>query len=201
MKPEAMMQKPSVRDWLSAVFPALIWLLLRYAGKNLPPAAQIGLTAGLFVAAIIWYCREKESSSSRHCRSRKGIAVFRLSGKDILLWTGVGIACGLLNRLCFGKSADASSGVPAFLLICVLGPITEEIIYRGLVYERCLRFLPETGAILLNSLLFAVAHGSPAQMAVAFIAGLLFSFARKKTGTVTAPVIMHIIINLSVFLF
>jgi membrane protease YdiL (CAAX protease family) len=38
-------------------------------------------------------------------------------------------------------------------------------------------------------------------MAVAFAAGLLFSLARKKTGTVTAPVIMHILINLSVSLF
>ena len=90
---------------------------------------------------------------------------------------------------------------PAFLLVCVLGPITEEILDRGLVYEHCLRFLPVAGAILLNSLLFAVAHGSPVQMAVAFAAGLLFSLARKKTGTVTAPVIMHILINLSVSLF
>ena len=189
MKPKTAMEKKSVREWISVILPVLIWLLLRYAGRNLPPAAQIVLTGLLLIAAAFLYCRGK------------GIAAFRLSGRDLLLWTGVGIVCGLLNRFCFGKSAEASSGFSAFLLLCVLGPVTEEILYRGLVYERSLRFLPETGAILLNSLLFAVAHGSPVQMAVAFAAGLLFSLARKKTGTVTAPLIMHILLNLSVFLF
>ena len=189
MKPKTAMEKNSIREWISVILPVLIWLLLRYAGRNLPPAAQIGLTGFLLVVAAFLYVREK------------GPAAFRLSGRDLLLWTGVGLICGLLNRFCFGKSAEASPGVPAFLLVCVLGPITEEILYRGLVYEHCLRFLPVAGAILLNSLLFAVAHGSPVQMAVAFAAGLLFSLARKKTGTVTVPVIMHILINLSVSLF
>ena len=189
MKPKTAMEKKSVREWISVILPIMIWLLLRYAGRNLPPAAQIALTGLLLIAAAFLYCHGK------------GIAAFRLSGRDLLLWTGVGIVCGLLNRLCFGKTAEPSSGVSVFLLQCVLGPITEELLYRGLVYERCLRFLPETGAILLNSLLFSVAHSSPVQMAVAFAAGLLFSLARKKTGTVTAPIIMHIIFNLSVFLF
>ena len=189
MKPKTSMEKNSVREWISVILPIVIWLLLRYAGRNLPPAAQMGLTSFLLVAVALLYCHGK------------GPAAFRLSGRDLLLWTGIGVACGLLNRLCFGKSAEASSGVSVFLLQCVLGPVTEELLYRGLVYDRCLHFLPETGAILLNSLLFAVAHGSPVQMAVAFAAGILFSLARKKTGTVTAPATMHILINLSVSLF
>ena len=197
-----MMQKNTIHDWLRAVLPALVWLLLRYAGRNLPPWAEVCLTAVLLVAALCLYCRVYKPFSAAQDRSgNKILSVFRLPAKGWLFWIGIGIACGALNRLCFGKTAETSSGAVAFLLVCLLGPITEEIIYRGLVYEGFLRFLPEAGAIVLNSLLFAAAHSSPAQMAVAFLAGLLFSYARKKTGTVTAPVILHILINLSVFLF
>ena len=186
MKPKTAMEKNSIREWISVILPVLIWLLLRYAGRNLPPAAQIGLTGFLLVVATFLYVREK------------GLAAFRMSGRDLLLWTGVGLICGLLNRFCFGKSAEVSPGVPAFLLVCVLGPITEEILYRGLVYEHCLRFLPVAGAILLNSLLFGLAHGSPVQMLTACVAGILLSLARKKTGTVLAAVLMHMAMNILV---
>lgn len=183
------MWKTGIRDWLPAVLPAAALLLFRYAVKGLPPAAEVCLSCFLLAASAFWYRRKKRS------------AAFRLPVGACLLWTGTGIAFGILNRICFGKPADTSAGMAAFLLLCILGPATEEIVYRGLVYEFCLRFLPAAGAVLLNSLLFAAAHGSPEQMAVAFAAGVLFSFARKKTGTVIVPALMHIMANMAVFLF
>ena len=173
--------------WLYAVLPALILLFFRLAVRTLPPAAEISLMCVAFILAVLWYRRKKKTP------------VFHLSVLQVLLCIGAGAACGTLSWLCFGKPADYSAGIPAFLLLCVLGPATEEIVYRGLVYEQFLRFLPESGAILLNSLLFGVAHGSPVQMVIACIAGILFSLARKKTGTVLASVLMHIVMNVMVF--
>ncbi len=184
----AAMQRSRIPDWLAAVLPALVWLLFRYAGKSLPPAAADIFAWIVPAAAVLWYCRRKKASA------------FRLSFREFLLWTGAGIACGILDRLCLGKPAGADSSVSAFLLMCILGPAAEEVIYRGFVYERCLRFLPLAGALLLNSLLFAAAHGTPAGMAAALIAGILFTLAREKAGTVTASVILHIMVNTVVFL-
>ena len=59
MKPKTAMEKNSIREWISVILPVLIWLLLRYAGRNLPPAAQIGLTGFLLVVAAFLYVREK----------------------------------------------------------------------------------------------------------------------------------------------
>ena len=62
MKPKTAMEKNSIREWISVILPVLIWLLLRYAGRNLPPAAQIGLTGFLLVVAAFLYVREKGKS-------------------------------------------------------------------------------------------------------------------------------------------
>ena len=183
------MEKNGFRNWLSAVLPALIWLTLRWAAKGLPLSAELGLVFVILAGSVLWYCRENRTRA------------FRMSGRELLLWIGIGFACGFLNRFVFGKPAEVLSGAYGFLLICILGPLTEEIIYRGFVYERSMRFLPAAGAVLLNSLLFAAAHGFPAQAAFAFAAGILFSLARRKSGTVTAPAVLHIIMNMVAFFF
>ena len=188
MKQVTPMRKNIICDWLPAILPALLLLVLRLALKSLPPAVEIGLTCVVLALSVCWYRRVKKTSAPR------------LSFPCILLCVVFGAACGALSRLCFGKPANLPSGVPGFLLLCFLGPLTEEIVYRGLVYEQLLRFLPESGAILLNSLLFGVAHGTPVQMVSACLAGLLFSLMRKKTGTIAAPILMHIALNAAVFL-
>lgn len=184
----AVMQRSRIHEWLTAVLPALVWLLFRYAGNRLSPEAAEILSWGISVAAVFWYCRQR------------GTSVFCLSFPEFLLWIGVGTACGILDRVCFGKPAGPDSSVSGFLLLCILSPAAEEIIYRGFVYERCLRFLPAAGALVLNSLLFAAAHGTPAGMVAALIAGILFTLAREKAGTMAAPVILHIMVNTVVFL-
>lgn len=182
------MQRSRIPDWLAAVLPALAWVLFRYAGKSLPPAAE-GILAWIVpAAAVLWYCL------------RKNVSAFRLSFREFLLWTGAGIAFGILDRLCLGKPAGQNSSVSAFLLLCILSPAAEEVVYRGFIYERCLLFLPAAGALALNSLLFAAAHGTPAGMAAALVAGIFFTLARRKAGTVTAPIILHIMVNTVVFL-
>ena len=129
------MQRSRIPDWLAAVLPALAWVLFRYAGKSLPPAAE-GILAWIVPAtAVLWYCL------------RKNVSAFRLSFREFLLWTGAGIAFGILDRLCLGKPAGQNSSVSAFLLLCILSPAAEEVVYRGFVYERGLRFLPAAGAL------------------------------------------------------
>ena len=182
------MERSRMRDWLAAFLPALAWLLFRYAGNSLPPAAEGFIAWVIPVSAVLWYWRQR------------GTSVFCLSFPEFLLWVGVGTACGILDRVCLGKPAGPEPSVSGFLLLCILSPAAEEVVYRGFVYERCLRFLPAAGALALNSLLFAAAHGTPAGMAVALVAGILFTLARRKAGTITAPIILHIMVNTVVFL-
>ena len=174
--------------WLHAVSPALAWLLLRYSGKGLPPTAMMILEGSL--AALAWwlFCRENGRSG------------FRLKGKTSFLYIGLGILCGAVGRLCFGQPKSQENSFFTFFQLCIIGPASEEIIYRGLIHARLRNFLPEAGAVAVSSLLFAVAHETPAQMGCALAAGILFSWAFRKTGLIAVPVLMHMFINFFAFL-
>ena len=182
------MRNNPLADWLRAVLPALAWLLLRHAGRGLPPAAEFGLEAALAGAAGWLYCREK------------GTGEFRLKGKAGILYLGLGILFGAACRLCFGKPEGREASVSAFFQLCILGPAAEEIIYRVLVQSRLRRLLPEAGAAAVSALLFAAAHETPVRMACAGAAGLLLALAYRKTGSITVPVLMHIFFNMAAFI-
>ncbi len=169
--------------WGQAVALALGWLLFRLAGKGLPAAAGACLEAALAAGLMALYAREK------------GREVFRIPGKAVLFGAAAAAAAGLLVRLCLGRpEGDATPWL--FLSHCGLGPLAEETLYRGLIYDRVYREDRPGAAICVSALLFAAAHGSLPRMAAAFAAGLLLGAGRKKTGTVTVPAVMHMILNI-----
>lgn len=182
------MRNKPLRDWLLAVAPALAWLALRRAGNGLPMAARIGLEGAAFAAAAWLLLRED------------GRSVFRLTGRDALLSIGLGLLLGLGGRLCFGKAEGAEATASAFFLLCVLGPAAEEVLYRGLIYGRLRRRMTGMGAAAVSALFFAAAHGTPVRMAGALAAGLALGLVRLKTGSVTAPLLIHMLLNLTAFL-
>lgn len=79
----------------------------------------------------------------------------------------------------------------------IAGPIIEEIIYRGFVFERSQLYFQDWQSILLNALLFAVGHRSAASIVVAFIAGVIFTIALKRTKKLLIPICLHIVWNLA----
>ena len=56
------------------------------------------------------------------------------------------------------------------------------------------------GAAAVSALFFAAAHGTPVRMAGALAAGLALGLVRLKTGSVTAPLLIHMLLNLTAFL-
>ena len=93
-----------------------------------------------------------------------------------------------------GGSAAAGWILTAVTLIAV-SPAAEEFLFRGLVFNgirRCIRFLP---AAVLSSLIFAVFHGNIAQGFYGFAMGLAFAAVYEKSGSLAAPVEMHMAAN------
>lgn len=80
------------------------------------------------------------------------------------------------------------------LYVCIIGPITEEILCRGAI----LRISSPVGrvcAIVLSSVLFGFMHGNYTQMINATILGLLLAYVAIKSESLVAPCIMHIVNN------
>lgn len=81
-----------------------------------------------------------------------------------------------------------------FILIGVLAPIVEEMMFRGLLVK-----ITEKGSLLtvclLNGFLFGVFHGNLNQFCYAFILGSLFTYLVKVSGSLTTSTLLHIAFN------
>jgi uncharacterized protein len=84
-----------------------------------------------------------------------------------------------------------------FLGIVILGPMVEEIVYRGILYSP---YRKKYGPIIANvivSLMFALSHPSPEK---AFGIAVLLTALYEKTESITATFIAHSCINMLVIL-
>ena len=83
------------------------------------------------------------------------------------------------------------------ITIGFLMPISEELMFRGLIFERISNFGSETAGAILTSLLFGLYHGTMIQLVYAFVFSLFMIFAYKRSGSFAAPVLFHMVSNLS----
>ena len=77
----------------------------------------------------------------------------------------------------------------------ILIPILEEVVFRGLLYGRLRRGMPEIVAALITSAVFGIGHTGPIWMAWAFCVGMILNFARSRTGSIAASIVIHMMIN------
>ncbi len=91
---------------------------------------------------------------------------------------------------------DLTSGSLASILTVVLiAPVTEELIFRGIILTGFLnRYRPMT-AILVSSLLFALMHLNPYQFLGAFVMGMTLAWIFLRTGSLWPCIIGHAIFN------
>jgi len=98
---------------------------------------------------------------------------------------------------------------PALVLLVLVYPALEEIVFRGAVQDFLGRRWvarpgsPLTRANLVTSILFAATHiawlGDPAAGAV-FFPSLVFGYFRERHATLTSPILLHVFYNAGLFL-
>lgn len=75
-------------------------------------------------------------------------------------------------------------------------PVLEELLYRGVMYQRLREFLDVKPAIVTAALIFALAHGNMIQFLYALPMALILHWFYEKSGTLLAPVLFHMGANL-----
>lgn len=86
--------------------------------------------------------------------------------------------------------------VAGFITVCILAPILEEILFRGII----LRGLFQQGvspilAIALSSFLFGIAHMNPWQFLGAGLLGAVFGFVYYRTKSLWICIFLHALNN------
>lgn len=87
----------------------------------------------------------------------------------------------------------------SLILLGVLTPVVEELIFRGAVLKG-LSSLKPWAQILISGALFALFHKNPAQTVYPFISGCIFSLITLKSGSIIPAVIMHVLNNILVLI-
>lgn len=107
-----------------------------------------------------------------------------------------------LNDLFTGYSEvseQAFSGQPVGLMILVvgiIGPICEELMFRGIVFNRLKDWVKPQAAIAISALLFGIYHGNVVQFFYATCMGVMLAIIYDKTGTLWISIVAHIAANL-----
>ena len=85
-------------------------------------------------------------------------------------------------------------GTMAYL--CVLGPITEELLFRGCVLRAGSHISRKVG-VIASALLFGLFHGNIAQFFNTFVMGLVLAYVTVKSRSIIPAIIAHICNNSS----
>jgi len=83
----------------------------------------------------------------------------------------------------------------SLLLLSVLAPIVEELVFRGLLYGWIAGRWGGTAGLVVSSLAFAAAHWEPAHIILVLPLGFLFGWLRRRTDSLLPSLFSHIVNN------
>lgn len=83
----------------------------------------------------------------------------------------------------------------------LLGPVIEELLFRGIMYNEAKKIYSNMKSILLVTIIFAICHTSIIQIIYAFALGFILIYVYEKYHTVKAPIIVHMASNITTTLF
>lgn len=147
------------------------------------------------------------------CKARRTTLAFRLTGHELpwlyavlpLLVVAQGILLLPLDLLHLPNWAEngfqnlVKDPRLALFTMCIVAPIFEEVVFRGLVLRGMLRNYHPWVAIAQSALIFGLIHMNPAQTVSAFFSGLLLGWLYYRTRSLRLCMTLHALLNLLAF--
>lgn len=90
---------------------------------------------------------------------------------------------------------------PIYLLLggVFIGPVCEEIIFRGVILEQLIKRYEPWKAIVFSAIIFGVVHGVAIQVVYAFVLGLAIGWIYFRTRSLWLCIIIHVVNNAVAF--
>ncbi len=80
------------------------------------------------------------------------------------------------------------------LYVCILAPITEEYLFRGVLLKTLSKYNVAFAAFA-TSLMFGLLHGNLNQTPGTFLFGLTMAYVAIRSGSIRTPIILHFLLN------
>lgn len=161
------------------------------------------ITVASAVMAVIFFVRMylKERNSFLK-ENNKEINTFVMIAFGVMLSMAAGSILSAMNIDNIYGSYEKTSSlllngniVYRLFALGVITPAAEEIIFRGLVFNRVKKQYGSLYGIVVSSVMFGVFHFNLVQGLYAFIIGMAFAYCYELTGDLKVPVYMHMSIN------
>ena len=131
--------------------------------------------------------------------------------KNIFIPVALGITISLiynislynLNNVIHFTNMFELSKLPIIVQIIssgICGPILEEFIFRGIVYNKLKMFNKKMTALILTSIIFGIVHSNIINGIYAFGVSFILIYLYEKYKTLKAPILMHIFLNTTIIL-
>ncbi len=183
-------------------------ILLSNTGTT--PILIIGGARSLEITLLLVICRISEPGGI----TALGILPTRITSGLLrgFLWSaGFGLVVGLVAAILMAAglqpidliAANLPSTQPGlfFFLVVggIIGPVAEEIFFRGMLYGYFRRWGMWT-ALLLSTLVFVMAHAIFHRIPLPqIVGGILFAVAYEKEKNLMVPITIHVLGNLAIF--
>ncbi|MDP4144903.1 MAG: type II CAAX endopeptidase family protein [Bacillota bacterium] len=92
--------------------------------------------------------------------------------------------------------ANGVSTIAGILCAVLLLPAFEEVLFRGLIFKELKKHLNLPVSVILQALIFAVAHGNPLQGIYTFMLGVMLALVYTWTRSIWANIFFHASYNL-----
>nr|CCA80656.1 conserved membrane hypothetical protein [blood disease bacterium R229] len=183
---------------------ALIWKLSRNAGLQPMGIYSIGrvLAHGLVFTVLLHHAKGtyRELVHENPSSWQATLAVF--AGPVLLLTPGLLLIGSLLqvlvqqlfpvsSSMTDGWYKSLTDGLGAIVLVCLIAPVVEEMLFRGVILRSFLRQYPAGVAIIHSAAVFGMAHLNVYQFMLAFLLGLLLGKLYERTRSLLPGMLVH----------
>lgn len=184
--------KPDRNFWISAsmlVLDALLILVvLAFArGKGRSPGEAFGLVRRRASASI-------RESLRGYVTAFPWLVLILIITVEIVRLTGWVPPEEPIAQLIFQEGRPAVLAL-TMVLACVIGPIAEELLFRGVLYSAVRKRTSWVVAMLVSGALFALIHTNPLGFVPIMGLGCLLAYLYERTGSLAGPLTVHITHN------
>ncbi len=173
----------------------------------LPYSTQIGAVAALITIPCLIRMMKKDNF-------QKTVTEFSKIKYVYATIMSIAVSIGLNNILLLANVAEFSESyqesaellyAPSFpvQIVClgIIYPVMEELLFRGLIFRRIRKNSIAFYAIISSALFFGAYHGNSVQMIYGTLCGIMLAYFCEKTGSMKAPIIGHIAMNMTAVIF
>jgi len=95
------------------------------------------------------------------------------------------------------EALAAGSFLVQILAVGIVAPVVEEVLYRGIILNRLLQWIPKWVAVLISSALFGLMHFNLFQGLYAFATGIVVAVVYLRYRNLWIPIIGHVVFNMT----